>query len=308
MATIRTFQNADLPAISRVWVEHWSAVTEPPKVSPAIIEQAILSRMFFDSRTLLVAQQDDDVSAWAHYIADPLDPSTAILSAICFSHDGLDHCDELLEDTQQRIAAAGFQRIVVGPFRDEYCGYAGLSPIGHGVGVPATDARVSSLLSRRGFTSVHSVTRMVANTSPYRMPVSREAMQLRRTTRLQNELWIPADPRHASAMAHLDIEQHSLVNHRTSEQLATLAVWFSDPDAQVMDCAETILDLGEIHDRATLTASESFLVGSVVQSLANRRVFRIETAVNSEHRELIEHLTRLQFESVGQGHRWEKHF
>ena len=308
VATIRTFRNADLPFLARVWVEHWATVTHPPPISSAIIEQALLSRTFFTASTLAIAvEEDETVQSWSHFTPHPYDPATVVLNAICFTAEGLNSCDQLLKETENQIASQGYVRIVAGALRDEVAGYAGLAPLGHGIGIPATDIRTASLLSRSGYTKLQSATRMVANTNPYRIPVSREALQLRRTTTLSREIWIPADPRHASAMAHLDIEQHTLQDHRAQETLATLAVWFSDPEAQVMDCAECILDLNEIHDRGELTASASFLIGSVVQSLAGRRVFKAETCVDSDKTTLIDQLAKLNFQSTEQGHCWEKH-
>ena len=200
----------------------------------------------------------------------------------------------------------GFERIVVGPLRDEVTGYLGLAPLGHGIGVSANDVRTSSLLSRHGYTSGKSVARLCANTNPYRMPINREWIQLKRSTRIETEHWIPADARHASAMAHVDIEHHALVDHRSNETLATLAIWLSDPDAQVMDCARAIIDLNDIHDRGQLTSSESFLIGSVIQSLANRRIFTVETAVDQDCGELIKQLNVLNFAGCEMGQRWQR--
>ena len=305
---IRPFQNGDLPALARVWVEHWSAVDESPMVSPAIIEQAVLSRTFFQTSNLLIAENDGSVEGWVQYLADPLDKLTALIGILCFSSQGLQSCDLLLRAAESEIREQGFQSILVGPLRDNVFGYAGLSPLGHGIGIPATDARTASLLSRNAYTPERSVARLTAMTNPYRMPVSRESLQLRRSTRVQTEHWFPADPRQASAMAHLDIESYSLVNHRTSDLLATVNLWFSDPEAQVMNCAKTILDLNEIHHRGSIEPAESFLIGTVIQSLANRRVFSVETAVDSQHTQLIEQLLCLHFQNVEQGQRWEKIF
>ncbi|QDT12465.1 hypothetical protein K239x_44750 [Planctomycetes bacterium K23_9] len=303
---IRQFRNGDLPALADVWVQHWSALGPPPPVSTAIIEQSVLSRTFFDAQHLLVAVHDDHVQGWCHFAPDVYQPSTAILSAICFTAEGLESCDQLLSTAETLIAESGFDRIVVGPLRDEISGYAGLAPLGHGIGVSVNDTRVSSLLSRQSYTGGQNVVRMTANTNPFRMPVDRQWMQLQRSTRMQVEQWIPADPRHASAMAHLDVEHHELVDHRSDEVLASLSIWLSDPDAQVMNCSQAILDLGQIHHRAKLESAESFLIGSVIQLLANRRVFTIETAVDQDCSELIEQLAKLNFQSSERGQRWGK--
>lgn len=306
MIEIRHFRNGDLLALADVWVQHWSEAGPPPPVSTTIIEQAVLSRTFFDARHLLVAEYEGDIQGWCHFVPDMFDSSTAILSAICFTADGLQSCDQLLTAVETLVASLGFQRLVVGPLRDEVSGYAGLAPLGHGIGVSVNDPRVSSLLSRHAFTSGQSVARMTAATNPYRMSVNREWMQLQRSTRLQNETWFPADRRHASAMAHMDIEHHELVDHRSNESLASVSIWLSDPDAQVMDCSRAIIDLGDAHQRGKLEPVESFLIGSVIPLLANRRVFTVETAVDQDRGELMEQLGKLNFTNAELGQRWEK--
>ena len=307
MVQIRSFQNCDLPALADVWIRHWSAVGPSPPVSIATIEQAVLSRAFFDAETLMVATLDDSVVAWCHYQSDPCDDSAAVICSICFtSEEGLAVCDQLLREVESRIAQSGFSRVTVGMVRDNLFGYAGLAPIGHGIGISATDARTSSLLSRSGYGTDAAIYRLVVSTSPYRAPVSRELLQLRRTTRVEQALVIPDTSVKASAMSHLDAERQTLIDHRSRETLASIDVWLSDPEAQVMSCADAILDLGEIHDRGKLLPTESFLIATAIQSLANRRVFTVETAVDQNQTELIAQLKTLNFNVAEQGHRWGK--
>ncbi len=305
MDQIRPFQNADLPDIADVWIRHWSAVMEPPEVSVAMIEQAIFARTFFSAENLLVAQRDNVTVGWCHIVPSE-DSQTAIIPAICFGPDGLPLCDALLMAAESRIAEAGFLKIAIGPLRDCHCGYAGLAPLGHGIGVSTRDARTSSLLSRRGYSTGRVVNRLVVSTSTYRPAINRDWMQLRRTTRMDRLVVMPTDARTASAMAHLDIEQHRLVDHRSSKELASISIWTSDPDAQVMSCAEAILDLAEVESRVEITTEEGFLISSVIQSLANRRVFCVETAIDSVQAKLTDQLLLLGMSSDERGHRWVK--
>jgi len=304
---LRSFRNRDLPALADVWIRHWSAVRQTPRVGVATIELAILSRTFFDPRTLLVAQEEHGVVGWCHFQADRHDPKRAVLNTICFTPDeGLKVCDELLRFAEASMVTAGFEQVVVGPLRDTLYGYAGLSPIGHGIGVPIGDARTSSLLSRSGYRPSLSVSRLAVSTSPYRPPISRESLQLRRTTRIEQRLCIPDELASASAMSHLDIEQQTLVDHRTAEPLAHLHWWLSDPEAQVMNCSDAIMHLGDIHDRGKLEPAEHYLVSAAIQVLANRRIFMVETAVDQQQTELISQLQSLNFKISEQGQRWSK--
>src|SRR6056297_138885 len=304
MTEIRSFCNADLPGLLDVWIRHWSAVGHPPAVSVPMIEQSVLSRTFFDASTLKVAYgENGQVEAWAHFLPDrdqaadeqvnSLDGDgrenqdrTAILAAICFdTAGGLAACDRLLSEVESAARDAGFTRLEIGPLRDKVCGYAGLSPIGHGIGVPNYDARTTSLLSRRGYEPRETVISYCVTTNTYRPPVGRESLQLRRSTRIECFDIYPRTARQASAMAHLNLERHQLIEHRTGTVLAEIGLWTSDPEAQVMDCAKAILDLcspiRSSEDKATETdlAAEAYLIGSVMQGLPNRRIFEVETSV-----------------------------
>lgn len=317
MGSIREFRNVDLPQLARVWIEHWGACGDPPAVSAAMIEQAVLSRTFLSNTVLLVAKSGDDpaepqmvgdqsaIDAWCHLIGDPHDPATAILAAICFTRDGLEVCDLLLEEIEKRATASGFRRIVAGPLRDQSCGYTGLPPIGHGIGVSASDNRTGSLLTRHGYTPAQKISRLSVTTNPYRMPVSRVLMQLRRTTRTERENWFPSDPRHASAMAHIDIEHHQLINHLTGEHLASVQLWLSDPEAQIFSGANAMLDLST-ESPDDLNEPEQFLIGSIILTAASRRIFQIETAVDTQDIIRIKKLSELHFQTIEQGSRWIK--
>lgn len=306
MSQIRRFCNADLPSLVDLWVRHWATFDTAPDVSVAMIEQAILARWFFDPATLLVAEYDGHIHAWCHWVPLP-EGETAVLAAICFSPEGgRGVCEPLLEEVEARIRGAGYRRIVVGPLRDQCCGYTGLAPIGHGIGVPAADSRTASLLSQAGYSNDRSVERMRAATSLYRVPLNRETLQLGRATRLESESVIPHDPWRATAMSHLDIERHRLVEHRTGNCLAEIDLWTSDAEVQVMKPSEAILDLEQVAPGGSLDPEQSFLIGSLIRTLANRRIFHVETVIDQDQPKLSEQLGKLQFQSAELGIRWEK--
>jgi hypothetical protein len=104
----------------------------------------------------------------------------------------------------------------------------------------------------------------------------------------------------------MDIEHHQLINHRNGDRLANLRLWLSDPESQVMSCSDAILDLSVIETSGQLTPAETFLVAAVIQSLATRCVFRVETSINSEQTDLQDQLMTLQFKKEQRGQRWKK--
>ncbi|MFG0288490.1 MAG: hypothetical protein ACF8CQ_09955 [Rhodopirellula sp. JB044] len=342
MAIIRPFQNCDLPGVFEVWIRHWQAARQTPPVSVSILERALMSRNFFDPATLMVGLADGQVIAWAHWFLDQSDgegagdennaadaeqtPSSATIAALCFADEpGLAICDQLLKAVEENLREVGVTEVRVGTVRDGFNGYAGLAPIGHGIGVPVSDARTGSLLSRSGYTVDRTIDRMVVQTSTYRPPMNRSFLQLRRSTRLDHVPVLPADTRVAAAMSHFDIESHSLIDHQQQQSLVTCGLWMGDPEVQVMESSKAILSLTHLDAHrydgmpmkidpgvemgtgaCELTAEQQFLISTLVQSLSNRQIFSVETAVDCDDRKLQTQLKDLKFESVEQGKQWLK--
>jgi hypothetical protein len=306
MSNIRQFRNADLPALADVWDAHWSRSGPPPQVNVPIIEQAVLSRTFFDASTLLVALQDGTVQAWCHYFQHPIQDQLAVVCALCFNNIGSQLAEELLGAAEDRIAQLGCSRIVVGSVRDHLFGYSGLAPIGPGIGIPVDDQATTSLLGSLGYTALSSIERMVVGTDQYRMPVSRDALQFRRSTQVDRHHVVAPDPRQASALSHFDIEGYTLIDKRSASELANIQFWFSDPEAHVMRGNNAIVDLSVIGTEAELSPAQKYLLAAVLQTISGRRVSTVEAAVESEHVGLIEQLSKLQFRSQQQGARWQK--
>lgn len=313
---IRPFRNADLPDLVRIWVEHWSMAGPPPFVNQAKFEQAVLARKFFDPGTLLVAakgsdQQDTDrticndtIAGWCHYSPSGSESDSVQVHALCLGNTiepaiGL----QLLAAVEERSPAAKSFR--VGVVRDDQRGYAGLEPIGFGIGIPIADYRTTGILQQAGFAPMTTILRMLANVSGYRPPVSREALQFRRSAKLEFQPELSSDPCVAAGLAHVDVEQVSLVSS-DGRPLARVRVWLSDPEAEVMSPTAAILDLQPQHEIGKLEPAESYLIGSLVQSLAQRNIQTVETAVDRDKTELVTQLQKLQFPTLDEGMCWQK--
>lgn len=289
-----------------LWIQHWSSIGPTPNISAAKFEQAILSRTFFQPSSILLAETNDVAQGFSHYAPCRTSETTAVICAVCFAPA----CDssvreQLLAATQKQIAESGFDRIQVGVVRDEEQGYAGLDPIGHGIAIATADTRTTELLQQSGYSPQRSALRMTVSTHGYRPPVSREALQFRRTSQVQSGAFIHRDSRHSSGMSHLDMELHRLVD-RGGHQLAQVNLWVSDPEAEVMSPSMVILDIAEAHQRGQLEPGESYLIGTLVQSLAQRRIGTVETAVDSDKTELVAQLQSLHFRIVDEGTCWVK--
>ncbi|MFK8115682.1 MAG: hypothetical protein AB8B91_26035, partial [Rubripirellula sp.] len=290
-------------ALTEIWRQHWSRIGPPPEVNEARFEQAILSRTFFDSAGLLVADHEDVPSAWVHFHADPDADSKAVVCAVCAS----DTCPpellrELFEQTLARIDAAGFQKTEIGVAQDDLMGYGGLDPIGAGVGIPRHDSSVVTLLQQSGFQPSVGFVRLAVSVAGYRPPVSREGLQLRRSSRLEAQKLIHSDTRHASSTSHLDLETHRLVD-RGGAVLAEVDFWFSDAEAEVMNPTRAVLDL-KSQGTDALEPAATYLIGAAIQSFAARRISGVETVVPQQAADLQEQLKKQLFRLADEGDLW----
>ena len=302
---IRTFRNADVPALADVWVESWSRFGAPPRVTTPMIEQAVLSRTFFDPATLWVSESETGVDGWAHVAIDPQRPDTATLCALCWRPGAETVGRPLLAAALEALPSGSSQRTQAGVIRDDRFGYAGLDPLGHGFGLPDEDLEIAGLLGQFGFAPEQAAVQMAVSTRNYRPPVSREALQLRRSTRVSAVSQPPTDLRRASAMAHLDVTCQQLLG-RGGESLAQVGLWRSDPEAEVMPSHQAILDLSVIQQPDRLQPQESFLIASLLQSLSQHGDLLVQTVIEPQQTVLREQLEKLLFEPRQQGHCWIK--
>lgn len=304
---IRTFRNGDLPKLLDLWEQHWSMLGPPPVLSMAKFEQAIFARTFFRPERFLVATDDKgELMGWAHTDASPCAEHHWVVCAICFLPADIEVAAGLLDAAVTLAQSEGRTEISVGVVRDQMHGFAGLDPVGHGIGVAEHDQATSKLLQSSGFEPNTSSVQLIASTTEYRPPISRETMQFRRSTRTTTQTHVFEDRRHASAMSHFDVETTALVNAQ-GDDLASLRVWYSDPEAEVMDPGMSIFDLTEAQERGRLTSEEVYLVGTTLQSMERRRVMSAETVVSADRTDLIAQLESLRFQACGRGAVWSRH-
>ena len=301
---IRPFHNADLPDLVRIWVEHWSMAGPPPFVNQPKFEQAILARTFFDPRTLLVAESNERVMGWCHYSLPDEHSEATLVHALCLGSTAEAAIGLRLLTSIEQACPSG-SSIRVGVVRDDQRGYAGLEPIGYGIGIPLADYRMTGILQQAGFAPTPPILRLLASVEGYRPPVSREALQLRRSAKIRLNPELCLDPRKAAGLAHVDVEQ-AILTDASGVLLASVRLWLSDPEAEVMSPTTAILDLKTQHLSGSLEPAESFLIGSLFESLRQRNIQTVETAVDREKTQLVDQLTRLHFQTVDEGMCWEK--
>ena len=133
-------------------MEHWSAIGPPPSVREPQMEQAILARTFFRPDHLLVAESDGQAVAWLQLFLMVDQPQLVVIPICCLGTDATTSVGgALLEEAARLARELGGERIQVGVVRDNRYGYAGLDPIGPGIGVSVFDSRQRQILEASGY-------------------------------------------------------------------------------------------------------------------------------------------------------------
>lgn len=302
---IRPFCNADVPKLLDRWIQHWATFGPPPFLNMAKFEQAVVARRFFRAEQLLVAEADDNIVGWVWTAPSVVEPSTTRVSALCFCPESTEVGVALMQAAESLCREGGNTCLKVGALRDHLYGFAGLDPVGHGFGVSSADRTTIDVLQQLGYTPDRDVVQLTASATEYRVPVSREAMQFRRTTHTESAAFNFSNEREAAAMSHFDVEVVRLLN-QTGQTLASIRFWYSDPEAEVMEPGNAIIDLNDTQRRDGLSAPELYLVGSVVSGMERRRVMTVETVVDQGATELMNQLASLRFEKTTSGSEWGK--
>ncbi len=303
MLEIRPFSNSDLPRLAMLWVIHHGAYRPAPRVTPAIWEQAIASRQFFDPQRLLVGSLRGNPIAWCQWFSGM--DRTAALAALCFdtTAEAEEMAAALLSECQRQATAAGMTSIVAGIGKDSRWGYQGLDPIGQGIGIDVADDRTNQLLEQAEFQELQRIDRWEVGTSDYRPLINRQSLALRRSTRIE-QIQPPAITAGESlAMFHFDVNRYQLSTLPGRTALATGDLWVSDPETHVMSIQQAIL--GKVSsDAADLAVRESairYLIASLIPILASQHILALHRSVATGDHEEAARLAALQFRRTGAG-------
>lgn len=303
MLEIRPFYNSDLPRLAMLWVIHHAVHRSAPAVTPAIWEQAIAARHFFDPQRLLVATIDSEPIAWCQWFAG--EHRVASLVAVCFdtSPAAPDAAQVLLAHCQAQAAAAGMTAMVVGVHADSRWGYQGLEPVGQGVGVDVADDRLNQLLEEAGFEEQQRIDRWEVTTTDYRPVVSRESLALRRGTRIEPLEVSLATPAESAAMFHFDIRRYRLLPTLSNTPLATADLWLSDPDVHVMSTHQSILGstISAAEDIQAREPAIRYLIANLIPILASKHIHTLHRSVATDNHDEATRLAALKFRRTGAG-------
>jgi hypothetical protein len=193
MMQFRPFRNSDSPGIAAAWNDQPPLRHRYPAMTPAVLEQYVLSKPYFDPRGLIVAEKGDRVAGFVHAGFQPaerfgeLEFGTGIICQLVVAP----HEEErevgpgLLQQGEQYLRERGAAQYLGGAAGDRGPFYLGLYGGSQLPGVLDSDTQVRAVLLESGYLPRRRYVILHRTLADYRPPVDRLALQLRRQFRIE---------------------------------------------------------------------------------------------------------------------------
>ena len=293
---IRTFRNDDVPAIAQWWRSSHEAFGSTAEVAAGQIERAIFARPSFRPHEMFVADSEGVVDGFLHVVHMDGRPTVVAMHANWESGAA----DRLLSHVMNRFG----DRTVAGLAIDQSVGYAGLSPLGWGIGVDQARSNYTAWLHDHGWTSAGSFIRMGLRVGNFRLPMSRQLLQWRREAAWRETPYIAEDYVAAAATSHLNGHDIVATANQTGDP-PRLRLWSSDIEAGILDPAVGLLD--PIHHHVAEETFAQFLLTSFLDSGSVPSLREIKTTVCDDgNATFTDWLRRSGFEMQARGDVYHK--
>lgn len=307
---IRTFRNDDLLTLHRLWGEHWSISGIPCQISVRQFEQAILSRLYFDPKDLLVAVVDGKTVGWCQRSRLTSNPQQLVIPSLVVGEaiGGVTRSEVFGGLLQSAMAdqEANSSSVQLGVGDDWIHGYGGVDPLGPGVGVVDADRELSAVAERFGFTPSSRFVWMEAAVSDFRFPMNRDFMQLRRITQTRYSVAHVREVRRSQAYSHLDPKRVALFEGGGFER-CHLNFFLSDQHAEVMQPHRCLVLLDQKMQRDGMSSDALYLLACLVRDAASHQLHFVDLTIQCDGEGLvIDQLRSLQFDQTRAGAVWSK--
>lgn len=307
MFLFRPFRNTDPPALCDVWSAEPATHRLAAPVTPAILDQTVLAKPYFDRQGLIVALADDRPVGFVHAGFGPSEDRKSIDprdGAICMlmvraEHRGSSLAADLLARAEAYLIERGTQRIYAmgsPPVTPFYAGFYGGSTV---PGVLESDTWRLECFRAAGYQPAGHALVLQRSLADYRPPVSREMMQLRRRW----DVKVQYDPPPSSwwdacLTGFLESIRFRLSAKNGDPPPAVASFWNVEPLAS---CSGTSMaGLLDVHVDPPMreTGLGTYLLGSALLQLQSIGIAEVAAEVNEDNSAAHMLLTGLDFQRI----------
>lgn len=188
MIHYRSFRNSDPPAICRIWSGQPPLRGLAQPISPALLEQLVLSKPYFQRHGLILATDADQPVGFVHAgfgasedrSAICVDQGTTCMLMVASHPEQSGIADELLARSEQYLREGGARSLYGGcafPIDPFYLGLYGGCRL---PGILASDHKLTELFLSAGYSEAQRVVVMQRQLAGFQAPIDRRQMQIRR--------------------------------------------------------------------------------------------------------------------------------
>ena len=310
MLQYRSFCNTDPPVLASIWRSRRGQPGWLQPVSADVFEQLVLGKPYFDCEGLIVARQDGRPVGFAHAGFGPNETEDRIsteMGVTCMLIVRPD-CAEaevaagLLGQCEAYLRRHGAKVLYGGGIRPLNPFYLGLYGGAELPGVLDSDVVARDLYRGHGYREIDRTRIYHRDVEAFQVPISRQQMQLRRSTVVEVTVDPPARTWwEACTTGDFDLTQFRLVPRGGGPPLARALLRNLEPTgAGGPTRAAGLIEL-EVAAEYRRQGLSTFLLVEVFRQLARQGVATLEVQTMQHNAAAMALYRRLGFQQVGQG-------
>jgi ribosomal protein S18 acetylase RimI-like enzyme len=306
----RPFRNSDPPRIAEIWRDQppQRGVMQP--VTPALLEQLVFSKPYFDPEGLILALDGDMPVGFVHAgfggdesrTAMETDLGTTYLLMLRAEHRDAALADELLTRAEDYLRARGTSVLYAGGIRPLDAFYLGLYGGSELPGVLASDPMLHEACARKGYREIDRVNVLQLELASFKPPITRSQRLLRRELSI-TEIASPAVTAWWEACTTCAFEriEFLLRPEAGGEPSARVGFWDIEPLSTswgIPTAGLTDLDVSAQRRRQGLA---TYLLSEAFARLKSRGILRVEAQTMRQNVPALELYKKLGFVKVDEG-------
>ena len=309
MIRYRAFRNSDPPAIAAIWRSQPPSRNLLQPMSPAVFEQHVLAKPFFDRHGLIVAEEDQRLVGYVHAAFGPHSSLEDIDCRIGLTNfllvvpdvDWVSVAGELLRRSEAYLVARGAQSLYAGAVAPLSPYYLGLCGGSQQRGVLRSDTRLIQLYEQNGYRPQDCCLMLQRNLIGFRPHVDRTQMSIRRG-HLIEALFDPPTASWWEACAIGEAERTCFFLTRKGQTAACgqAVFWDMDPLASSWGIRATGLLQIEIDPAIRQQGHATYLLGEALRQLQAQGTTLAEVQVPESDPAALGLFRKLGFEEVDQ--------
>jgi GNAT superfamily N-acetyltransferase len=313
--TFRPFRNSDPPRLADIWRDQPAQRGRMQPATPALLEQLIFSKPYFDPAGLIVALHNEIPVGFAHAGFGANDELSAISTDIGTTYQLMirsDHREgplpgELLAHSENYLRERGAKVIYAGGVRPLNAFYLGLYGGSELPGVLLGDTGFHIACGQRGYREIDRVKILQLDAACFRAPITRNQRQLRREMVCQE---IPSPPSRswweACTTGAFERIRFLLTRPCSCEPMADVWFWDIEPLSTAWGRPTAgMFDLSVPSDQRRKGLA-TFLLGEAFERLRNRGILLIEAQTMQQNAPALAMYHKLGFKQVDEGVMYRK--